>query len=207
MKRINTFFTSDWHVGHSNSIIYDSRPFKDVEHMNRVLINNYNSAVKDIDVCYFLGDMGTNKPMIRDVVSKLNGTKVFVVGNHDPGYNAMYDMGFNIVMHQATIYIGKNRVTMSHCPLLNVYREDTSDMSGARPDSMWHGDHKNQAYSIEDTGQFHLHGHIHSPNKGKSTKILGRQYDVGVPANNYRPVSISEIESFIARYLNDKSIS
>jgi calcineurin-like phosphoesterase family protein len=207
MKRTNIFFTSDWHVGHSNSIIYDNRPFKDLDHMNRVLINNYNSAVKDTDVCYFLGDMGTDKPMIKDVVSKLNGTKVFVVGNHDPGYNAMYDMGFNVVMHQAAIYIGKNRVTMSHCPLLNVYREDTSDMKGARPDSMWHGDHKNQAYSVEDSGQFHLHGHIHSPNKGKSTKILDRQYDVGVPANNYRPVSISEIESFIARYLNDRSIS
>jgi len=206
MKRISTFFTSDWHVGHANAIVFDSRPFKDIDHMHRVLINNYNSAVKDGDICYFLGDMGMNKSMVKEVVSKLNGTKVFVVGNHDPGYNAMYDMGFDVVMHQATIYIGKHRVTLSHCPLLGVRREDTSDMKGATADSMWHGDHKNQAYSVLNEGQFHLHGHIHSPNSGKSVKTLDKQYDVGVPANNYRPVSISEIESFIARYFSDKSI-
>jgi calcineurin-like phosphoesterase family protein len=151
--------------------------------------------------------MGTNKAMIKEVVSKLNGTKIFIVGNHDPGYNAMYDMGFDAVMHQAAIYIGKSRVTMSHCPLLGLRREDTSKMKGTTAESLWHGDHKNQAYSILNEGQFHLHGHIHSPNSGKSVKILDKQYDVGVPANNYRPVSISEIESFIARYFSDRSIS
>jgi calcineurin-like phosphoesterase family protein len=79
-------------------------------------------------------------------------------------------------------------------------------MKGATADSLWHGDHKNQAYSVANEGQFHLHGHIHSPNSGKSVKILDKQYDVGCVANNYRPVSISEIESFIARYFSDKSI-
>ena len=44
-------------------------------------------------------------------------------------------------------------------------------------------------------------GHIHSRKDKKiSQKILDRQYDVGVPANNYTPVSMSQIESWIAKY-------
>jgi len=46
-----------------------------------------------------------------------------------------------------------------------------------------------------------LHGHIHSnPTNGKlKIDATNRQYDVGVPANNYRPVSISTIESWISK--------
>ena len=72
----------------------------------------------------------------------------------------------------------------------------------------WHGEDKqfDKGFSLPDFGQFHLHGHIHSPNvddidgKPKSQKILGKQYDVGVDANKYKPVSISVIESWVAKY-------
>jgi calcineurin-like phosphoesterase family protein len=196
-KNKNIFFSSDWHIGHTNSIIFDNRPFKDLEHMHRVLINNYNSCVKQNDICYFLGDMVFCKESTKNVLSKLNGTKVIIVGNHDPGYNSLYNLGFDVAMHQATIFLGKNKITLSHCPLLGVYREDTSNMIGGVPGSNWHGEHKHQKFSVENSGQFHIHGHIHSPNKGRSVKILDRQFDVGVPSNNYTPVSLSEIESWI----------
>jgi calcineurin-like phosphoesterase family protein len=199
-KYKNIFFTSDWHIGHANSIVFDNRPFKDLDHMHRVLINNYNSSVKENDICYFLGDVGFDRASTGEVISKLNGTKVVIVGNHDFGYNALYDLGFDIVLHQATLFLGKNKITLSHCPLMGVYREDTEGMIGAIKGSNWHGEHKHQRFSVKDEGQFHLHGHIHSPNRGKSTKILDRQFDVGVPANNYRPVSLSAIESWIANY-------
>ena len=65
--------------------------------------------------------------------------------------------------------------------------------------SNWHGEHKQFDFSIENTGQFHLHGHIHSPNGGKSEKTLKRQMDVGVVTWGFRPVSISEIESWIVK--------
>jgi calcineurin-like phosphoesterase family protein len=96
---------------------------------------------------------------------------------------------------------------MSHCPLRGVFREDVSDMRGAKEGDMWHGEHKNQAWSVENEGQFHLHGHIHSPNGGKSTKILNRQYDVGVPANAYRPVPISAIEAWIDKTKNEEKLN
>lgn len=199
--RKSTFFTSDWHIGHAKSLEFDSRPFSSLDHMHRVLINNFNASVSSDAITYFLGDVGLcSGTTIKDVISKLNGTKVLVLGNHDKSHNSMYNAGFDVVLNAATLYISNQKVTMSHCPLLGVYREDTTEMRGAIPGANWHGEHKQQQFSVSDEGQFHLHGHIHSPNGGKSQKILGRQYDVGVVGNNYRPVSISEIESWISKY-------
>lgn len=193
------FFSSDWHIGHANVIIYSKRPFKDVHHMARVLINNFNSTVPTDGITYFLGDMGLgSSEELKNVIAQLNGTKVLILGNHDKQHNSMYNTGFDVVLNAATLYIAGERVTMSHCPLAGVKREDTTDMKGTMPYSCWHGDHKNQAYTVSNEEQFHLHGHIHSPNSGKSKTILGRQMDIGVDGNNFRPVSISTIESWIA---------
>lgn len=197
-----TFFTSDLHIGHENSIKFDNRPFRDLDHMHKTFIANYNAQVPENGICYFLGDIAThNSELAKDFISQLNGTKVIIVGNHDKNYNALYNIGFDVVLNSATIYICGQRVTMSHCPLRGVFREDVSDMKGAKSGDNWHGESKNQAFSIENEGQFHLHGHIHSPNGGKSTKILNRQFDVGVPCNKYKPVPISEIDSWISRTL------
>ncbi len=169
--------------------------------MHRVLINNFNATVPEGSITYFLGDVGLcSGTTIADVIRELNGTKVLILGNHDKNQSAMYRMGFDVVLNSATTYIANERVTMSHCPLRGVYREDTSEMKGAIPGNNWHGEHRQQKYSVTDEGQIHLHGHIHSPNGGKSQRILDRQFDVGVCANKYRPVSISEIESWIAKY-------
>lgn len=195
-----TFFTADWHIGHANSIKFDNRPFKDLDDMHRYLIRNYNAQVPENGICYFLGDIGTHSSeLTKNIISQLNGTKVIIVGNHDKSSNALYLMGFDVVLNNATIYVQGERVTMSHCPLRGVFREDVSDMHGGKEGDMWHGEHKNQAFSVENEGQFHLHGHIHSPNSGKSTRILNRQYDVGVPANGYKPVPMSTIESWISK--------
>jgi calcineurin-like phosphoesterase family protein len=195
-----TFFTSDWHIGHANSIKFDERPFQDLTQMHAALIKNYNAQVPVDGICYFLGDIATHSSeLTKEILSKLNGIKVIIVGNHDKNSNALYLMGFDVVLNSATIYIDGERVTLSHCPLRGVFREDVSDMHGGKEGDNWHGESKNQAFSVENEGQFHLHGHIHSPNGGKSTRILGRQFDVGVPANKYRPVPTSVISAWISK--------
>ena len=201
MERKGIYFTSDWHIGHTNVLIFDNRPFKDLDHMHEVLVNNYNSTVKD-GVCYFLGDIGLCKSeTVKGVISKLSGTKVAILGNHDKGVEAMYKNGFDVVLYGATMQIAGERVTLSHCPLLGLYREKCEDMKGSQTGENWHGESrsKHRIFTTTNEGQFHIHGHIHSPNNGKSQKILGRQFDVGVAANGYRPVSISVIESWIAK--------
>jgi len=210
MNKRQIYFTSDWHLGHIASLKFDARPFKDVNHMHETLIRNYNSVVPEDGVCYFLGDMGiTKSDTVSKVVARLNGTKILLLGNHDKGMTAMFNMGFDAVLYGAVLYICKERVTMSHCPLLGTYRENTTLMERGNPLENWHGELRttHNILSFKDEGQFHLHGHIHS-RKGKpqSKKIEGKQYDIGVTANNYRPVSMSQIESWIAKYKLAKGI-
>src|SRR5690349_6114561 len=78
------YFSSDWHLGHANIIKYDNRPFKDVEEMNSVIINNHNSIVKPEDEFYFLGDfcMGDHSKA-EGYLQRINGKKYFIRGNHD----------------------------------------------------------------------------------------------------------------------------
>lgn len=76
------WFTSDWHLGHKNVIKYCNRPFKDVQEMDRTLINNYRSLVKEDDVCYFLGDFSFSKDP-QSQMRQLPGHKIFLWGNHD----------------------------------------------------------------------------------------------------------------------------
>lgn len=193
--RNRLFFTSDWHVGHANVIKFDQRPFKDLDHMHRVLINNYNATVGPYDTCYFLGDMGLAKSeVLAKLVDELQGTKVLILGNHDKGATAMRRMGFDVVLNAASLIIAGKLVTMSHCPLRGVWREDTSNMKGAAPGDNWHKETKHTDFSLPDFGQFHLHGHTH---KKPEERTLGRQWDVGVPANGYKPVSYSQLESWI----------
>lgn len=195
--RRRLYFTSDWHVGHANVLHFDQRPFKDLDHMHRVLINNHNACVGSEDICYFLGDMGFCKSeVLADVVAELQGTKVLILGNHDKGATAMHRIGFDVVLHSATIEVAGELVTMTHCPLRGVWREDTTNMKGALPGEGWHKETKHQLFSVPDYGQFHMHGHTHKP---PEERILDRQFDVGVRANGYRPVSISAIESWVSK--------
>lgn len=199
MNRRPTFFTSDWHIGHENVINFSNRPFKNKDDMANSLVRRFNSCVGECGITYFLGDfsMGSFEET-REVLSQLNGTKICVVGNHDRGVNSLNLAGFDAVVHRIDLIIAKEKVSLTHCPLRGITREDMANMKGAREGEHWHGESRHVKFSCEDEGQFHLHGHIHSPNNGRSKKTLGRQYDVGVDANNYMPVSISTIERWIA---------
>jgi len=204
MNRKPTFFTSDWHIGHSNVLLFDERPFKSIEEMHFKLIKNYNAIVPENGICYHLGDVGMAKgSIIKSVLDKLNGTKVLVLGNHDGNVNRMYNCGFDVVVHGAVLYIGGEEVTMTHCPLRGVFREDTSKMNGRTEGENWHKEHKHTKFSIPNRGQFHLHGHIHARKENKKPIKDGRQWDVGVCGNNYRPVHIKAVESWIATYKKD----
>ena len=200
----NIYFSADWHIGHENVLRLDQRPFADLEAMNKGLIKRFNACVGENDVCYFLGDMGFSTAAIKEVVDELNGTKILILGNHDKKCQAMMNAGFDAVMYSASLYIAGELVTMTHCPLRGVFREDTTGMRNSKPGDNWHREKDNDKYSVENNGQFHLHGHIHSPNGGLSEKIAGRQMDVGVPSSGYSPISISTIESWIVRTLKDE---
>lgn len=77
------WFTADYHFGHANIIKYCNRPFSSVEEMNNTIITNHNSLVRPEDTVYFLGDFHLYLPSAMYYLSLLNGTYVFIRGNHD----------------------------------------------------------------------------------------------------------------------------
>ena len=66
------YFTSDFHISHTNIIKFCSRPYTDVQDMNKQLIDNWNNTVKSEDDIYNLGDFtfGNN---VDYYLSLLNG--------------------------------------------------------------------------------------------------------------------------------------
>jgi calcineurin-like phosphoesterase family protein len=58
----DTWFTSDFHLGHFNIIRYCNRPFPDTAGMNAAILERLNASVKQDDVLYFLGDFCMGGP-------------------------------------------------------------------------------------------------------------------------------------------------
>lgn len=56
-SEVTIWFTSDLHLNHSKIIEYCNRPFSNIEEMNEMLINNWNSVVKPKDIVFCLGDI------------------------------------------------------------------------------------------------------------------------------------------------------
>lgn len=87
---MNHFFISDTHFGHTNAWqkfkledgVTPLRPFSSTEEMDETMVKNWNSVVKPEDRVYHLGDVVINKKCLP-ILSRLNGHKRLVMGNHD----------------------------------------------------------------------------------------------------------------------------
>jgi calcineurin-like phosphoesterase family protein len=205
-QRKPIFFIADLHCGHYNSLKFDDRPFKDLDEMHKALITRYNAVVPSDGICYFLGDISMLSPSeTKKIIDQLNGTKVCILGNHDGSPTRMYNSGFDVVLYGATLYIAGYRVSLSHCPLKGHFREDLTTLPRVKEGENWHGEYKNHKFTLTPESnevQFHIHGHIHSRSgNSRSTQDTNRQFDVGVPANNYTPVSEKTIERKIQQII------
>lgn len=187
------FFTSDTHFDHFNmteeGLDLCKRGFRNTEHMNQTLINNWKRVVSDDDIVWFLGDVAMGK--IADslpLISQLPGTKALVYGNHDRVFDPKkreewkqkyHDVGFVEVVEMATIELPLTNPTMalmSHFP--------------------YSGDHTEEDRYAEhrptDNGMWLLHGHVHD-----AWKRNGRMINVGVDVWDFTPVSMTQIVEII----------
>jgi len=60
-----------------------NRPFKKSADMNATMIKNWNSVVGAKDTVFNMGDFAWLKDEMVKYANKLNGTKYFILGNHD----------------------------------------------------------------------------------------------------------------------------
>lgn len=94
------YFIADTHFNHENIIKYCDRPFNNVKEMNEYIISKWNAIVKENDIVYHLGDVGFGTTeILKELVSRLNGTKILLRGNHDlrRGINGWKEVGFSEV--------------------------------------------------------------------------------------------------------------
>lgn len=81
---MDTYFSSDMHFGHERILAFCDRPYGSVEEMNEGLVDLWNQTVAPQDFVWVLGDavMGKRDETLK-YISRLNGTKVLIPGNHD----------------------------------------------------------------------------------------------------------------------------
>ena len=184
------FWTSDLHLGLANIIRYCSRPFGDVDEMNRELVTRWNETVAEGDEVWVLGDVALG-PIAEmfDLVGTLRGRKILVAGNHDRCWagagakgeawlDRYRDAGFSeVLQHSVPVELGPFDGLACHLP----YEGDS------------HDDDRFVTHRPVDDGQLLLHGHVH-----ERWRVRGRQVNVGVDVWDYRPVSDAELLAEIA---------
>ena len=113
-----TYFIADTHFGHGKVIEFEDRPFADADEMDRLLIQNWNQKVQPGDLIYHLGDVAFHKkPRTKEILSKLNGTKILIRGNHDFRPTAMMNLGFDACLEACFMRVGRHDCYMGHEPL------------------------------------------------------------------------------------------
>lgn len=163
-----TFVTSDTHFGHENIIRYCERPFKNSWEMSEWLVTQWNTRVGHTDTIYFLGDfaMGpkVDEGYILGVLLRLNGNKLFLLGNHDKP--SKYGKGLRAIIQDNHI---ENIKVLEH-DIFDVKIDGREFVMCHYPMSDWEGRH---------SGAVHLHGHVHTQYRSRISQPIG-QYDIGV---------------------------
>lgn len=179
------FFTSDLHLGHINAISLCDRPFSDVQEMNERLIENINNTVNENDTLYILGDVSFRNKAddTAEILRRIHCKNLYLVkGNHDKDLSK-YGIFKEIADYKEIRVPQKHKLVLFHYPITD-----------------WSGMYR---------GSVHLHGHIHSRGKDYNINNLmsGRlQYDVGVDANDFRPVNIDEIFALMKHFNSDSVV-
>ena len=126
--------TADQHFGHANVIKYENRPFSSVEEMDEFMIAKWNARVKKKSMVFHLGDFSFYpKDKTAEILSRLHGDKIIVLGNHDDRSTQWYyDVGFYHVSRWPIII--DEFFILSHAPV----------------------------YMNEAMPYMNIHGHLHS---------------------------------------------
>lgn len=166
----DVFFTSDTHFFHRGIIDACRRPFRDVEHMNSALLENWNRVVPNHGLVFHLGDVSFGKTVDTfALIGQLNGRIILIEGNHDKKLPVSIRGRFEAV-----------------CPFLEI---DIEEGGGTcQRISLMH--YAMRVWNRHHYGAWHLHGHSHG-----SLAPIGKAIDVGVDAQDYRPISYWLVKS------------
>ena len=170
------WFTADLHLNHKRIIKYSNRPFSSVEEMDRTIIDNINSVVKNGDTLYVLGDFCFGNPtmyyskLLTNFKSAYDKPIIFIKGSHDKELKKLPNY------------------YMTSCPVAeSLILERTFDYKGEKVlIVMCH--YSMRSWNKSHYASWHLFGHHH----GK-LEPYGLSFDVGIDTNNFFPYSLDDV--------------
>ena len=186
------WFTSDWHFYHDRILEFHPRRKELFGTTMKEIVDNmvlkWNNTVSKKDTVYILGDLsfGTVEEK-RKLFMRLNGNKVFILGNHDSvpdSHRCFFNHITQIknMIFKKTVFpsLPKNiEVIMCHFPMFSWEHIENGSI-------MLHG---------------HCHGSIDLQNSAELPDHI--RIDVGIDSSfaNYDFVSIDKLANFIKNYI------
>lgn len=177
------FFVSDNHFFHKNiqKFCPNTRRGADVLEMNELMIQAHNDRVGRGDIVFFLGDFSFGQAKeTKEVISRLNGQKHLIYGNHDKvikGDVSIQKMFVTVQDYKETSW-DKTKICLFHFPM----RE-------------WNQCHR---------GSIHLFGHVHG---SMDSQIWGKSMDVGIDTRPNADMAPWHVEEIMAIMQNRSPIT
>lgn len=210
---MKTYFTADPHIGHVNMTRAGKdlcgRPFDSVDEMNEALLEGINSVVGAEDQLVILGDVCMGK--LDDslaVLSRIRAGQVFLIpGNHDRFSNAYHHKkGEGERTKYAARYEVDDRFWAVPDKTPSAWRGHELGVGYDRKHPLgkvWfshypydgdsHGEDRYAHLRVSDAGRLPIiHGHVHT-----EWRVKGRQFNVGVDVNEFRPVGEEELADWV----------
>ena len=165
------FVTSDLHFGHDREFIWGARGYADVNAMNKIQLEKFNSVVSDEDEVWILGDL-----VLGDIetgvsyLKQLKGKIHVCLGNHDTATREKIyrDLGWDVHL-AARLKYKKINFYLSHYPTIT------------------HNIDEKELWQVV----VNLYGHLHqTSNFYKDDPWM---YHVGVDSHDGYPVSMDQV--------------
>ncbi len=179
------FYISDLHIGHKNALIFDSRPFEDVDTMETEIIKRWNTKISADDHVYILGDVFYKySKNMYNFLKSLNGHLHLIIGNHDKVLldNEKAASVFESIDSILNIVDNSKQITLCHFPIM-----------------VWNKKHR---------GSYHIYGHVHRK-IDEDTIIMMKQeraFNAGCMINNYEPCTFDELKSNKEKFMKENNI-
>lgn len=166
------YYIGDTHFGDKRVMELAGRPYSSTIEMDNDIVSQWNSRVKADDTVYILGDFAFDD-ISAQIVEKLNGKKILLLGNHDERLSLKTLRKFDCIKMIETIEDSKRSVCLCHYPLLS---------------------YNNSVY-----GGYHVFGHIHNNTSDKAYFLqsqLSNSFNCGADVVGFTPRTLDELIAF-----------
>ena len=177
----SVFLVSDTHFGHMgvcrftrNDGVTKLRPWNNPDEMDEEMVKRWNETVKPTDKVYHLGDVVINRRALS-TLSRLNGDKVLIRGNHD----IFRDDEYRLYFRELRAYHVMNGMILSHIPV----HEESLGRFGVNIHGHLHANRvkKPRGYDVKTGTMLY------------SDEIDTRYHCVCVEQTDYRPILFEDV--------------